>query len=1255
MAASIPYSSRVHFVNVHQVRKKMSPWPAPLRFLLAFILAACAFAAHAQPSFGNNDEFKAISTFHSVGLYWSPQGKATTVTAEVRYKPQGESTYKRGLDLWYDFRNINGQGGEYRGSLVHLQPGITYDIELKLSSGLTRNFTAATWSETVTETVIDVNTRLPTSGYRRLSLQGPNDSGAPGNWKVYTAPAGSNTIDQSGFPNGDGTLNDNDNCINLQDVSYVIIRGLNLVGCTRSAINVFRSHHIIIEKNDISGWGRLRPDGKPQQNGAVHCNESTTATASKSNQLIIQDNIFHSPRHNSTTWGPNNIHPEGALAVSLGNCGSNHVIRYNDVLGAEGNYFMDAFGGAENFANDQPDPDQPEIIKGGGFPWADSDIYGNRIERVYDDAIEAEGDNRNVRIWENYVDRVFVVMGNAATAKGPLYVWRNVSNIMGGTNKLPICPGFTGNRCPAGTPLAAPDDEHRGPFVKGGGQTTTYRGGRAYYFHNTLLQPPAEKCGGSNLPCGGGWAFEGVETLYNFISLNNIWQIHKPQQINGEWKFSAVQAHCNISDGNNQTTCLLSHDLFNGGVISNGTLPSIASTSPSAWRDTTPAYAASGNAYPGDAAMPAQGNGWSGDFQLQENTDGHGDALVLFNFNDQHASPDVGAHQSGTPRMKFGRRLAAAGPNAVLNTQPSPASGPLPLAVTFTSNSTPGAAPITSQILNFGDGSAPITLTGASVSHTYTVAGNYTATLTVSDGANTDSDSVPISAGQCTGALPTASFTATPDSGNPPLTVNFDASASAAASPKTITKYEITYADGGSGIGVTQSHAYTASGQYIASLKVTDSSGCVSPAVTRTITVNTPPEPPGTVTLMQGQNYAGTTDTAIASFNPTLNRGEQPTYELINEIDSGLLVRFAIFQSEGGPVPNNATITSATLSFYKWAGAGSTFKASRLLKNWNESQANWNVAATGTNWTTPGARGAGSDYLAAFDGQASVGDASLCATGTPGPASCWLAIDVTTGVQAFRNGTANYGWKIAYVSGTDNNSHKQFHSSENGDWPTLRPKLTITYEMPPGPTVTLMQGQASYAGTTDTAIASFNPTLNRGDEHTYQLINEVDSGLLVRFAIFESEGGPVPNNATVTSATLSFYKWAGAASTFKASRLLKNWNESQANWNVAAIGTNWTTAGARGSGTDYLAAPDGQSSIGDASLCATGTPGPASCWLAIDVTTGVQAFRNGTANYGWKIAYVSGADNNSHKQFHSSENDDWPTLRPKLAVTYTMP
>jgi hypothetical protein len=152
-------------------------------------------------------------------------------------------------------------------------------------------------------------------------------------------------------------------------------------------------------------------------------------------------------------------------------------------------------------------------------------------------------------------------------------------------------------------------------------------------------------------------------------------------------------------------------------------------------------------------------------------------------------------------------------------------------------------------------------------------------------------------------------------------------------------------------------------------------------------------------------------------------------------------------------VPSGASITSATLSFYKYAGPDGVFKASRLLKSFNEGQVTWNVAASGTSWTTPGALSAGNDYVSTADGQASIGDAGAnnC-TSAPYPAACWLNINVTSGVQAFAaNPASNYGWKIAQVSSSGAFVYKNFNSRENSGFPSLRPKLTITYDTPPQP------------------------------------------------------------------------------------------------------------------------------------------------------------------------------------------------------------
>jgi len=54
------------------------------------------------------------------------------------------------------------------------------------------------------------------------------------------------------------------------------------------------------------------------------------------------------------------------------------------------------------------------------------------------------------------------------------------------------------------------------------------------------------------------------------------------------------------------------------------------------------------------------GNGWesgaNGMYQLTPNTRGHDDGAVLPNFNDgfQGSAPDIGAHEAGSPAMRFG-------------------------------------------------------------------------------------------------------------------------------------------------------------------------------------------------------------------------------------------------------------------------------------------------------------------------------------------------------------------------------------------------------------------------------------------------------------------------------------------------------------------------------------------------------------------------------------------------------------------------
>jgi hypothetical protein len=241
-----------------------------------------------------------------------------------------------------------------------------------------------------------------------------------------------------------------------------------------------------------------------------------------------------------------------------------------------------------------------------GFPNYDSDIYGNKISNVYDDAIEAEGGGRNVRIWGNYIDQTSTGVATSTVHVGPMYIFRNVYNRSRMMTER------------------APDDDDRNLFAKSG-SGHGFGGGRRYVFHNTLLQaPPAP---GSTLTsgAGGGIGSAASEPLINTVSRNNILHIWKTW-----WSsISAPGGSANDFD----------YDLYNGNI-----------------------NAYSGAERNGIVGVPIyqSGNGWSsesnGMYQLAPNSPGYDRGAVIPNFNDGYlgAGPDMGAHEAGSPAMRFG-------------------------------------------------------------------------------------------------------------------------------------------------------------------------------------------------------------------------------------------------------------------------------------------------------------------------------------------------------------------------------------------------------------------------------------------------------------------------------------------------------------------------------------------------------------------------------------------------------------------------
>ena len=167
-------------------------------------------------------------------------------------------------------------------------------------------------------------------------------------------------------------------------------------------------------------------------------------------------------------------------------------------------------------------------------------------------------------------------------------------------------------------------------------------------------------------------------------------------------------------------------------------------------------------------------------------------------------------------------------------------AGEAPLTVDFDSSASYdfGGGIIVDHAWDFGDGD---TANGSNTTHTYINGGNYTVWLVVTDDSGAASSAqtiITVSMPEGANVAPTAAVNAAPTTGEAPLAVNFDASASS-DSDGAITLYSWDFGDGNSGSGQTSSHTYLSAGTYTATITVTDDDGAIDSAQ-RIITVTDP-------------------------------------------------------------------------------------------------------------------------------------------------------------------------------------------------------------------------------------------------------------------------------------------------------------------------------------------------------------------------------------------------------------------------------
>lgn len=228
---------------------------------------------------------------------------------------------------------------------------------------------------------------------------------------------------------------------------------------------------------------------------------------------------------------------------------------------------------------------------------------------------------------------------------------------------------------------------------------------------------------------------------------------------------------------------------------------------------------------------------------------------------------------------------------------------------------------------------------------------------------------------------------------------------------------------------------------------------------------------PVTVSFQDGvapsSSYTGTRDTMLEQNAPKSAHGGDGSLSVSGDTPGGsgkddvALLRWDL----SATIPADAVVSAASITLAVSDKASQSYELHEVLRPWTESQATWNVAASGAPWASAGGKGAGDR------GVLVLGSITAAATGS-------YTIDLNAGgvavVQRWvHDPVSNLG---VFVADGNNDNRLEFRASEYGT-KSARPRLTVSWELAaddtdttdtdPGDPYGLLQTPGHYRGTCD--------------------------------------------------------------------------------------------------------------------------------------------------------------------------------------------